>query len=81
MSMARVVIMAVVLEGRPKSAVAREYGVSPRWVQKLTARCPAEGEAAFGQRPAPVHCSARGAFDVGAAYRKSTDDLRITRKI
>ena len=47
MSMARVVITAVVLEGRPKSAVARDYGVSRRWVQKLVARYQAEGEAAF----------------------------------
>ncbi len=33
MSMARVVIMAVVLEGRSKSEVAHDYGVSRRWVQ------------------------------------------------
>ena len=38
MSMARVVITAVVLEGRPKSEVARGYGVSRRWVQILVAR-------------------------------------------
>src|SRR6516225_8475073 len=47
MSMARVVIMAVVLEGRSKSAVARDYGVSRRWVQVLVARYRAEGDAAF----------------------------------
>ena len=35
MSMARVLITAVVLEGRLKSAVAWDYGVSRRWVQKL----------------------------------------------
>ena len=35
MSMARVVITAVVLEGRTKSAVARDYGVSRRWVQTV----------------------------------------------
>ena len=50
MSMARVVITAVVLEGRPKSVVARDYGVSRRWVQKLVARYLAEGEAAFEPR-------------------------------
>ena len=50
MPMARVVIMAVVLEGRPKSAVARDYGVSRRWVQILVARYLAEGEAAFEPR-------------------------------
>jgi hypothetical protein len=47
MSMARVVITAVVLEGRPKSVVARDYGVSRRWVQELVAWYLAEGEAAF----------------------------------
>jgi transposase len=47
MSMARIVIMAVVLEGRTRSEVAREYGLSRRWVQKLVARYRVEGEAAF----------------------------------
>ncbi len=57
MSMARVVITAVVLEGRPKSVVARDYGVSRRWVQKLAARYLAEGEAAFGPRSRRPHTS------------------------
>ena len=47
--MARVVITAVVLEGRPKSVVARIRGVR-RWGQKLVARYLAEGEAAFEPR-------------------------------
>jgi len=50
MSMARVVIMAVVLEGRTRSEVAREYGLSRRWVQKLVTRYLVEGEAAFEPR-------------------------------
>ena len=51
MSMARVVIiMAVVLEGRTGSQVAREYGLSRRWVKKLVARYRVEGEAAFEPR-------------------------------
>jgi transposase len=50
MSMARVVIMAVELEGRSKSEVARDYGLSRRWVQKLVARYRVEGEAAFEPR-------------------------------
>lgn len=36
--MARLVITAVVLEGRNKSEVARDYRLSRRWVQKLVAR-------------------------------------------
>ena len=48
--MARVVITAVVVEGRSESAVARDYGVSRRWVQTLVARYLAEGESAFEPR-------------------------------
>jgi Homeodomain-like domain len=59
MSMARVVITAVVLEGRPKSAVARDYGVSRRWVQVLVARYLAGGEAAFEPRSRRPHTSPR----------------------
>jgi transposase InsO family protein len=39
-----------VLEGRSKSEVARDYGVSRRWVQTLVARYLAEGETAFTPR-------------------------------
>jgi transposase InsO family protein len=50
MSLAAVVITAVTLEGRSKSAVARDYGLSRRWVQKLLARYAREGDAAFEPR-------------------------------
>ena len=50
MSLARVVITAVVVEGRSKSEVARDYGVSRVWVQKLVKRYRCEGEAAFEAR-------------------------------
>jgi transposase InsO family protein len=50
MSLARLVITAIYAEKRNKSEVAREYGVSRRWVQKLAARYDAEGEAAFQPR-------------------------------
>ena len=74
MSMARVVITAVVLEGRPKSAVARDYGVSRRWVQILVARYLAEGEAAFEPRSRRPHASPRrtsqAAEDAIVALRK-----------
>lgn len=50
MSKARLVITAVVLEGRSQAAVAREYSVSKGWVSKLVARYLAEGEAAFQPR-------------------------------
>ncbi|MEZ7125816.1 IS481 family transposase [Nonomuraea sp. AD125B] len=50
MSKARVVITAVVVEGRSQAEVARAYGVSKGWVSKLVARYRAEGEAAFEPR-------------------------------
>ena len=50
MSMARLVITAVTLEGRSKTAVAADYGVSRRWVQKILQRYVTEGEAAFEPR-------------------------------
>jgi transposase InsO family protein len=50
MSSARLVITAVVVEGRGIREVARAYGVSPGWVSKLVARYRAEGESAFEPR-------------------------------
>ncbi|MGW4424933.1 IS481 family transposase [Streptosporangium sp. NPDC004631] len=50
MSKARVVITAVVVEGRSQTDVARSYGVSKSWVSKLVTRYRAEGEAAFEPR-------------------------------
>ena len=47
MSKARLVITAVVVEGRIQAEVARSYGVSESWVSKLVTRYKTEGEAAF----------------------------------
>jgi transposase InsO family protein len=47
MSKAQLVITAVVLEGRSKSEVARDYDVSRNWVQQLVKRYETEGVAAF----------------------------------
>lgn len=47
MSRARLVITAVVVEGRSQADVAVAYGVSKGWVSKLLARYREEGEAAF----------------------------------
>ena len=57
MSLARVVVTAICVEGRGKSEVARQYRVSRRWVQKLAARFDAEGEAAFEPRSRRPHAS------------------------
>jgi transposase InsO family protein len=50
MPKARLVITAVITEGRSQGEVARAYGVSQGWVSRLVARYRAEGEAAFEPR-------------------------------
>jgi transposase len=50
MSMARLVVTAVKVEGRTKSEVARDYGVSRRWVHELVRRYDTEGEAGLEPR-------------------------------
>jgi transposase InsO family protein len=50
MSKARLVITAVITEGRSQGEVARAYGVFQGWVSRLAARYRAEGEAAFEPR-------------------------------
>jgi transposase InsO family protein len=47
MSKTRLVITAVVVEGRTQGEVARAYGVSQGWISRLVARYRAVGEAAF----------------------------------
>jgi transposase len=58
-SMARLVITAVVIEGRSKSEVARDYGISRVWVQKLVHRFQTEGETAFTPRSRRPHGNPR----------------------
>ena len=55
--MARLVITAVVVEGRSQSEVARDYGVSRQWVNVLVGRYRREGEAAFEPRSRRPHTS------------------------
>ena len=50
MSKARLVITAVITEGRSPAEVATAYGVSRSWVYQLVARYRAQGQAAFEPR-------------------------------
>jgi len=50
MSLARLVVTAVRVEGRTKAEVSRSLGVSPRWVYELCRRFDAEGEAGLEPR-------------------------------
>lgn len=47
MSLAELVILSVTVEGRSKSVVARDYGITRYWVHQLVARYESEGAAAF----------------------------------
>jgi transposase InsO family protein len=59
MSHARLIITAIVLEGRSKSEVARDYDVSRQWVHQLVERYRAEGEAAYQPHSRRPHTSPR----------------------
>jgi transposase-like protein len=54
-SKARLIITAVVLEGRTQADVARDYDVSPSWVSKLVARYRTDGDRAFEPRSRRPH--------------------------
>ena len=70
MSKARLVITAVVVEGRSQAEVARDYGVSQGWVSKLVARYRAEGDAAFEPR-------SRATEDITDSDRRATVELIV----
>jgi transposase len=54
-SKARLVITAVVVQGRGVRETARSYKVSPGWVSRLVTRYRSEGEAAFEPRSRRPH--------------------------
>jgi hypothetical protein len=56
-SKARLVITAVLIEGRYQSQVARDYGVLQSWISRLIARYTLEGDAAFEPRSRRPHTS------------------------
>ena len=56
-SKARLIITAVVLEGRPPAEVITEYGVSKSWLYELLASYKVEGDAAFEPRSKRPHTS------------------------
>jgi transposase InsO family protein len=57
MSMARLVVTAVRVEGRSISAVARDYQVSRRWIHELLRRYDTEGEPGLQPRSRRPHAS------------------------
>ena len=71
MSKAKLVITAVIVEGRTQAEAAATYGVSKGWVSKLLARYRIEGEAAFEPRSRRPHSTPR-------ATPPATVDLVLT---
>ena len=57
MSLARLVVTAVRVEGRSKSEVARDYRVSRRWVHELVKRFDQQGQAGLVPRSRRPHSS------------------------
>jgi transposase InsO family protein len=57
MSLARLVVTAVLVEGRSKAEVARSYGLSRPWVHELVRRYLAEGDAGLEPRSRRPHTS------------------------
>src|SRR3954470_22434755 len=57
MSLARLVITAVVVEGRTQAEVARDYGLSRQWVNVLVGRYRQQGETALRPRSRRPHSS------------------------
>jgi transposase InsO family protein len=78
MSLARLVVTAVRIEGRTKAEVARDYGVSPRWVYELCRRYDAQGDAGLeprSRRPrASPSCTPEATQDEIVELRKELDD-------
>lgn len=79
MSLARLVVTAVRVEGRTKAEVARDYGVSPRWVFELCRRFDAKGEAGLLRRSRRPHRSPHQTTEILegeiVALRKELSDL------
>src|SRR5262249_19013906 len=73
MSKAQLVITAVVVEGRSKSDVARDYDVSRDWVQQLVKRHETEGARAFEPHSRRPHHTPRA---VGAELEDKIVRLR-----
>jgi transposase-like protein len=55
MGMPQLIVTAVLVEGRNKSEVARDYGISRRWVITLVQRYLAQGEAGLQPKSGRPH--------------------------
>jgi transposase InsO family protein len=77
MSLARLVVTAVALEGRTKAEVARDYGVSRQWVHELCRRYQADGEAGLEPRSRRPRSSPGRTSNEIVELRKELMDLGL----
>ena len=81
MSLAKLVVTAVKVEGRTKAEVSRTYGVSSRWIYELCRRYDGEGEAGLqprSRRPNRVRNKTGTALeDEIVELRKELTDLGV----
>ena len=81
MSKPKLVITAVVVEGRTQAEAARAYGVSKGWVSRLVARYRADGQAAFQPRSRRPKSSPTalppGTVDLIVRLRKTLTDAGL----
>ncbi|MGB9377278.1 MAG: helix-turn-helix domain-containing protein, partial [Mycobacteriales bacterium] len=74
--MPQLIVTSVLVEGRSKSGVARDYGVSRRWVITLVQRFLAEGEAGLQPRSRrPLTSPARTSSAIGDEIIEIRKDL------
>jgi Winged helix-turn helix len=79
MSKAQLVITAVVLEGRSKSEVARDYDLSRQWVHQLVTRYQADGAAAFEPHSRPAYQRPRDQRRAGRTHCAAAQNLGQSR--
>jgi transposase len=77
-SLGRLIVTAVVVEGRSKAEVAKDYRVSRRWVQELVRRFQAQGEKGLEPRSRRPRSSLQqipaGVEDEIAGIRKQLEE-------
>jgi transposase InsO family protein len=77
-SLARLVVTAVLVERRTKAEVARDYGVSRQWVHELVKRFLQEGDAGLAPRSRRPRCNptrvSEEVEDAIVALRKELDE-------
>jgi len=71
MSLARLVVTAVRVEGRAKAEVARDYGVSPRWCMSSCVASMPKGRRASS--PGPRCLAARSLPGLAPVPEAATD--------